>query len=74
MLQLLTYMVFIGEIHVYLNCMFGTPEPIHLEKPSVQEVFLPKLSQFSKGNNVIAALFLTQMVFFGDIHMFLQVR
>jgi hypothetical protein len=42
-------------------------------KHTVQEVFLSKLSQFLKRNNVLDSLFLTQMVFFGEIHIFPQV-
>jgi hypothetical protein len=40
----------------------------------MQEKSFQKLIQFSQGNNVLAAPDLTLMVFFGEIHMFLQLN
>jgi hypothetical protein len=58
MLQLITWMVFLGEIHVFLQLsrigLFGAKRAyLHLETPKLEEVFLPKLTQFSLRNNVL---------------------
>jgi hypothetical protein len=49
---------FLGEIRLFCQlswiCLFWTKKAcLHLKKPKLQEVFLPKLTQFSQGNNVL---------------------
>jgi hypothetical protein len=77
MLLLLTQIGFFWELHVFLQLrwigLFGTNRDyFHLEKPTLQEVFFSKLTQFSQRNNMIDTLVLTQIVFILDIHVFLQ--
>jgi hypothetical protein len=76
MLLLPTEMVCFSEIHVFLQLswigLFGIKSPFpHLEL-CLQEVFLAKTNSTLKGNNVLDAPPLTQMVSFQETGVFLQ--
>jgi hypothetical protein len=45
---------------------------LHLVKPTLMDVFIEKLTAFSMGNSVPDAPDSNKMVFFQDIHVFLQ--
>jgi hypothetical protein len=45
---------------------------LHLVKPTLLDVFFEKLTEFSMGNNVPDAPDSNKMVFFQEIHVFLQ--
>jgi hypothetical protein len=68
---------FLLEIHVFLQftwlCVLGTKwaNP-PLENVSCRKSFFDKLTKFSQGNNARIFLLPTEMVFFGEIYVFLQ--
>jgi hypothetical protein len=77
MLLLLTQIVFFQGMHVLfeLSCkgIFGVNRAIlHLEIHKLHKVFLDKLRQFPQGAIALDLLLLSQMVVFGEIHVFLQ--
>jgi hypothetical protein len=77
-MQLLTQMVFFGEIHVFLQLSLISPfvqtEPIATWKTVIcRKYLLQTLIQFSLGNNVLMLLLLTEAVVFGETHVFLQI-
>jgi hypothetical protein len=68
---------FLGEIRVFLHlswiCLVGANRAyLHLETPKLQEVFLEKLTQFSRETRCYMLLFLSEMVFFWEIHLLLK--
>jgi hypothetical protein len=78
-IRLLTQMVFFRKIHVFLQLswisLVGAHRSYpHLETSKLLEVFLSKLTQFFRGNKVLDKILLKVMVFFGEIHVFLQIR
>jgi hypothetical protein len=77
MLLLLTQMVFSQEIHVFLQIswigILGTKRAyLYLENHDLQIVFLAKSFSVFTGSNMLHVAFLTQMVFFWEILVFLQ--
>jgi hypothetical protein len=68
---------FVWKIHMFLQLrgrvLFGTKWTfLHSEYYDLQQGFLPKQTHCSHVNNEQDALLLAQMVFFWQIHMFLQ--
>jgi hypothetical protein len=77
MLLILTQMVFFREVHVFLQLswivLYGANMAyLHLENCDLLEVFLSKTNSILLGNNVVYYPFLTWMIFFQEIHVFLQ--
>jgi hypothetical protein len=68
-------MVFFGEIYVFLQLStislfvanWANPS---LETPKFQEVLISKTNSIVTGKQDVMLLLLTQMVFFGEIHVF----
>ena len=78
-LLLLTQVVFLGDIHIFLPpsliVLFRTKKAyLHLEKPKLQELFLSKTNTILTGKQCNMLLLVTQMVFFLEILVFLQLR
>jgi hypothetical protein len=79
MVQLLTNIILFGEIHVFLQHSWiglfrEKSTHLHLEIPQLQEVFLSKTNAILTGKMCMMLLLLTQIVFFRETHVFLQIR
>jgi hypothetical protein len=77
MLKLLTWLVFFGEIHVFLQVrpirVFGANRAyLHLETLSCRKHSFQKLTQFSLGKDILDVPASNTMVFFQEIHVLLQ--
>jgi hypothetical protein len=76
-LLLLTQMFFLWEIHEFRQlaelAYIEQREPTSTLKTLIGRMYsFLKLTHFSQGNNVVDTCVLTQMVLFGEIHVFLQ--
>jgi hypothetical protein len=77
MLLLLTQMVFFQEIHIFRpSSWIGLYETkwafLHLQNYDLQEVYLSKTNSTLSETMCYKLRLLTQMVFFAEIHVFLQ--
>jgi hypothetical protein len=70
-------MGFFWEIYVFLQLswigLFGAKTAYHhLEAPKLRKHYFQILTQFSQGKSVLELLLLIQMIFYREIHLFLQ--
>ena len=77
MLQLLAYVVLLGEVHMFLELswigLFGANIAyVHLETPQLQEVFLSKSNTILTGIQCAVAPASNMNGFLSEIHVFLQ--
>jgi hypothetical protein len=77
MLLLLTQIVVLIELHVFLQLssigLFEAKRAyLSLETPKLNEVFLSKLNSVLKAKQCANVAASSKMIFFGEIHVFLQ--